>query len=122
MQLGIFSPVAVLFLALPLAGAEFNFEIRLDSGTVTATSQITTTNAVLSRIDAWRQEQLIPDLANPGQFILKYPTSDALFKFVLIEFFKTMLDKKPTTAIQAELDKITASQQEIKDLKEQAAQ
>ena len=114
--------VILFLLALPLGAAEFNFEIRADNDTVLASGSITTTNAVLQRIEDWRLEQLIPDPANPGETILKYPTRASIFKAAIAEWVRSVLMPKPTVEIQAELDKIAAARQAIADLKEQAAQ
>lgn len=111
-----------LFCVLPLAGAQFNFEIRADNGTVLGSGSITTTNDVLQRIEDWRLEQTVPDPDNPGQTILKYPTRASLFKAVNRDFFKTILGRKPTAAIQVELDKMSAAVRAIAELKDAAAQ
>lgn len=95
--------------------AELNFEIRNEANVVVAQGTIATTDNVLGRLNAWRLEQEIQD-PNTGQMVLKYPTSSALVKSVLVNFFKVVLKQKPTAEMQLKLDEIQAARQDLTDL------
>jgi len=95
--------------------AELNFEIRNEADVVVAQGKITTTNDVLQRLNDWRLEQQIQD-PNTGQMVPKYPTSSALIKSVLVNFFKVVLKQKPTAEMQLKLDEIQAARQDLSDL------
>lgn len=102
--------------------AHVSFEIRNEADVVVAQGSIATSDNVLQRLNDWRLDQKIADPANQGQVILKYPTSGALLKSVLVDFFKAILKQKPTTEIQAQLDAIEVAKQAIKNLEDAAVQ
>lgn len=127
MNLGVDMRLTTLFMAILMSSAatigaqnaELNFEIRNEADVVVAQGTITTTDNVLQRLNDWRLEQQVQD-PNTGQMVLKYPTSSALIKSVLVNFFKVVLKQKPTAEMQLKLDEIQAARQDLTDLHDAA--
>lgn len=118
---------ALLFVVATFAvAAEMEVTVRNDGGGVIATFTITTTNEVLLKLEDWRKSQvLIPDDPDTpaDETVYKYPSRESALKALMIGPFREILKRyQETAAIQAEKDKITAAEVEVKRLAEQDVQ
>jgi len=83
--------LSLLVAATLAAAAEIQIVVRNDTGQVVSTVTLTTTNAVLAAVNAWRLAQTSPG-AKPGDPpVLTYPTVESLWQRVIGGFIKSVV-------------------------------